>query len=168
MVGCQVALWVFLAICVLWFLLTRFWLAAVLGIPALAIAVMMISALIDRVWILLEVRRLWEPRGVRCLLVHSNSEAWKDYIAERWIPRIGERAARFNWSERQAQRGSLESRVFRHFCGETRNFNPAVVVFRGLERPLVFRFYYAFLEVRAGRPRYLEEQERLMFEALGV
>ena len=139
-----------------------------LGIPALAIAVFMIWAWIDEVSILLEVRRQWAPRGVRALLVHSNSESWQDHIAERWIPRIGDHAAIFNWSERATDRGSLEARVFRRFCGETRNFNPAVVVFRGLKRPRVFRFYYAFLEVRAGRPQYLEEQERGMFEALGV
>lgn len=167
-VGCQVFLWGYLAVCVSWFLRTRWWVPVALGLPALAIALLMIWTLIDQVAILLEVRRLWAPRGARGLLVHSNAEAWKDYIAERWVPRIGERVALFNWSERATRRGSLEARVFHHFCGETRNFNPAVVVFRGLKRPLVFRFYYAFLEVRAGRPQYLEEQERGMFEALGV
>jgi hypothetical protein len=166
--GCQLVLWGYLAVCLLWFLRARAWIAVALGIPALAIAVLTTWAWIDQVSILLEVRRRWAPRGVRGLLVHSNSEAWKDHIAERWIPRIGGRAALFNWSDRATDRGSLEARVFRHFCGETRDFNPAVVVFRGLRRPLVFRFYYAFLEVRAGRPGYLEEQERGMFAALGV
>ena len=167
-VGCLVAMWVYVAACLAWSLLTRWWLPAALGLPALAIGILVIRTWIDHLRILSEVRRVWTPRGVRGLLVHSNSEAWKDYIAERWIQRIGDRVALYNWSERATNRHTLEARVFGTFCDESRDFNPAVVVFRGLKRPLVFRFYYAFLEVKAGRPQYLEEQERGMFEALGV
>jgi len=167
-VGCLAALWLYIAACMAWALLTKWWLPAVLSLPALAIAILVFRTWIDQVRILSEVRRVWTPRGGRGLLVHSNSEAWRDHIAERWIPRIGERVALFNWSERATNRETLEARVFHHFCGESGNFNPAVVVLRGLKRPLVFRFYHAFLEVRAGRPQYLAEQERGMFEALGV
>jgi hypothetical protein len=71
-------------------------------------------------------------------------------------------------SERQRWTRTLEVRVFRHFCGESLNFNPAVVVFRDYREPLVFRFYYAFHEAKVGRTRYLEELENRMFEALAL
>jgi hypothetical protein len=58
--------------------------------------------------------------------------------------------------------------VFRHFCGTHWNHNPAVVVFRGLKQPYVYRFYEAFAQVKAGRPQYLEGLEADMFEAMGL
>ncbi|MGH7731028.1 MAG: hypothetical protein ACRENJ_07235 [Candidatus Eiseniibacteriota bacterium] len=84
------------------------------------------------------------------------------------MPRIGAKAVTFNWSERAQRRGSLEFSVFRHFCGSEWNFNPAVVVFRGLKRPFVFRFYSAFRETKVGRPEYLARLEARMFESFGV
>ena len=47
------------------------------------------------------------------------------------------------------------------------NFNPAVLVLRGLKRPLVYRFYYAFQHAKHGRTDYLERLERDLFEHLG-
>jgi hypothetical protein len=166
--GCLVSPWVLIVISALWYFGTRSLLAISMGVLGLVSGLLTLAAMIRERLLLARVKLEWGARGVRCLLVHSNSAAWHDHIAEHWIPRLGDRAVLFNWSERAARRGSLETSVFRHFCGERRNFNPAVVVFRGLGQPQVFRFYYAFLEVRAGRPRYLEEQERRMFEALGV
>jgi hypothetical protein len=54
---------------------------------------------------------------------------------------------------------SLAVQVFRHFCDGQRNFNPAIVVFRHLESPLVFRFFYAFHEARNGRGEYVAKLE---------
>jgi hypothetical protein len=114
------------------------------------------------------VRRRWTSRGVRCLLVCSDSPLWRDHIQTRWLPRMGDVAIVLNWSERSSWRSDLRVRVFRRFCGERRNFNPAVVVFRGLREPYVFRFFYAFQEVKANRRQYLETLEAQMFEALGL
>jgi hypothetical protein len=113
------------------------------------------------------VRRRWTSRGVRCLLVCSDSALWRDHIHTRWLSRMGDVAIVLNWSERASWRSDLRVRVFRRFCGERRNFNPAVVVFRGLKEPYVFRFFYAFQEVKANRRQYLETLEAQMFEALG-
>ena len=112
------------------------------------------------------VRLRWRPRGVRCLVATSNSPNWEIYVRDQWLARIGAVAVVLTWSERSSWRSTLAVRVFRHFCGTWRNDNPAVIVFRGLRRPYVFRFYEAFSEVKAGRPQYLEELEAQIFRAL--
>ena len=68
--------------------------------------------------------------------------------------------------ERAQWRNSFEARLFRHFIREGINFNPAVLVFRGLRPPLVYRFYYAFKESKSGRVEYLEQLESELFEHL--
>ena len=110
--------------------------------------------------------RAWVRGGIKCLVVHSNSPLWADHIRTKWLPRTGKAAVLLNWSERATWRPSLSVRVFNHFCGRTHDFNPAVVVFRGFRRPLVFRFFYAFQEAKHGRTRYLESLERDLFAAL--
>ena len=49
-----------------------------------------------------------------------------------------------------------------------RNYNPAVLVFRGLRRPAVYRFYYAFQQAKHGRTQYLDALEAELFRELGV
>jgi hypothetical protein len=39
-------------------------------------------------------------------------------------------------------------------------------VFRDLEEPLVFRFFWAFREAKSGRRELLDELEARLFEAL--
>jgi hypothetical protein len=117
--------------------------------------------------LLVIVRLRWTRRGVRCLVVYSESPAWHDHIRTGWLSRIGDVATVLNWSERASWRSDLSVRLFRQFCGEWRNFNPVVVVFRGLRQPYIFRFFYAFQQVKAGRRHYLETLEAQMFEALG-
>jgi hypothetical protein len=114
------------------------------------------------------VWRRWTRRGVRCLVVYSDSSPWRDHIKTGWLPRIGDAAIVLNWSERRSWHSDLAVRVFRRFCGEWHNFNPAVVVFRGLREPYVFRFFYAFQEVKANRRQYLETLEAQMLAALGL
>ncbi|HSR92059.1 MAG TPA: hypothetical protein VLK88_12200 [Gemmatimonadales bacterium] len=41
-------------------------------------------------------------------------------------------------------------------------------MFRGLERPHVFRFYHAFKQANKGRTQYLKTLEAEMFSDLGV
>jgi hypothetical protein len=114
------------------------------------------------------VWRRWTRRGVRCLVVYSDSSRSRDHIKTGWLPSIGDAGVALNLSERSSSRSDLAVRVFRRFCGQWRNFNPAVVVFRGLKEPYVFRFFYAFQEVKANRREYLEALEAQMFEALGI
>jgi hypothetical protein len=113
-----------------------------------------------------EIQRTWTSRGIHCLVVHSNSPNWQDHIRSRWLPRLGTAAETLNWSERATWPSSLGVRVFERYVKARRNFNPAVIVFRDRERPLVFRFYHAFDEVRRGRPSYLERLETGMFAAV--
>ena len=166
--GCFVVVVVYLGVCVVWILDRHGIIPVLLGAPAVVILALMLYAFVQTRVLLARVHAAWAGRGIRCLIVHSDSLAWKEHIAERWIPRIGARAVTLNWSERARLKGSLEFEVFAWFAGGDRNFNPAVIVFRGLRQPLVFRFYYAFQEAKIGRPHYLALQEQRMFEALGV
>ena len=69
-----------------------------------------------------------------------------------------------NWTKRADWRNSLEVRLFIHFIRSRRNFNPAVLVLRGMKRPMVYRFYYAFRDAKNGRRDYLIELEQEMFQ----
>jgi hypothetical protein len=160
-----VALIVYLAITLAWYVATRGLVALGLVIAGAVGLALLLSHALHGLVLLARVRLEWTSRGVRCLVVHSHSPLWEEHIASRWLARLGDRAVTLNWSERSAWSGSLPVRLFRYFGG-TRNFNPAVLVFRGLRRPLVFRFYYAFHEARIGRPQYLEELEQAMFAVL--
>ncbi len=57
--------------------------------------------------------------------------------------------------------------MFEAFVRADRDFNPSVVVFRGMLRPLVYRFHEAFHQAKHGVPEPLHNLERSMFEALG-
>jgi hypothetical protein len=69
-----------------------------------------------------------------------------------------------NWTERAHWRRSLEVRLFNHFIRSRQNFNPAVLVLRSFQRPLVFRFFYAFQQAKNGRPDYLTRLEEELFK----
>ena len=119
--------------------------------------------------LLVETRRVLEPRGVRCLVVYSDSPVWQDHIRSTWLPRLGQHAVTLNWSERASWPPSLEARLFKYYLGSSgHNFNPAVIVFRGLRRPRLYRFFYAFHEAKHGRTQYLSALESELFGTLGV
>ena len=165
--GCLATLIVYLAIMVAWYAATRNLIALGLVIVGAVGTALLLSHALFGLLLLARVRLRWTRRGVQCLVVHSHSPLWEEHIASQWLARFGDRAVTLDWSQRSAWSESLAVDLFRYFGG-TRNFNPAVLVFRGLRRPLVFRFYYAFHEARIGRPRYLEELEQAMFAALGL
>jgi hypothetical protein len=164
--GCLGSLAVCLAACIALFVQTKWAGALVLGVlPAwglVGIAVWYLYGVI----LLAIVELRWARRGVRCLVVYSDSPAWHEHIRTGWLSKVGDKAIVLNWSERASRRSDLRVRVFRRFCGERRNFNPSVVVFRGLRQPYVFRFFEAFQQVKASRREYLETLEAQMFEAL--
>ena len=142
--------------------------ALALGLPAVLAFVLIVGGYLYGITLLALVHWRWSRRGLRCLVVYSQSTKWEDYIRTRWLTRLEGAAITLNWSERSSWRGSLAVRVFRHFCGQHRNFNPAVVVFRGLEQPYVFRFFYAFQQSAAGRSEYLARLEADMWKVLGA
>jgi hypothetical protein len=166
--GCLYVLLVHIMICSFWYLRSGSFFPVVVGVPAVVVLAFGFAYFLYGRLVLSRVAAEWAPRGVRCLLVHSNSRLWEGRIASHWLPRLGDRAVTLNWSERSTWPASLEVQVFKSFCSAQRNFNPAVVVFRGLREPLVFRFYHAFREASIGRSQYLDEQEKRLFDSLGV
>jgi hypothetical protein len=167
-IGCSVALLGYVGLAIAFFAVTRNVLFLVLGLPGLVALGYLALERIRVRRLLAEVRRTYDPRGVRCLIIHSNSALWEAHVQAQWLPRLGPMADTLNWSERASWPESLAVRVFRRFCLQRRNFNPAIIVFRGVAAPLVFRFFHAFQEARSGRPQYLSALESQAFEALGV
>ena len=162
--GCFVAILVYLAVCSLLFWQTRWWLwVGLAGPAAIALATLTARELRGRI-LLAECRRIFSPRGVRFVVVYSESPIWEAHVRDTWLPRFGKTAVLLNWTERARWEPSLEVRLFNHFIKSWRNFNPAVLVLRGHERPLVYRFFYAFQQARNGRAQYLNELEGELFE----
>jgi hypothetical protein len=164
--GCGLVLVVYLGACLL---LSSFSvplaIVIALGLPAVVVAAAWLTQYLYGLGLLLAVRRWWTPKGVRCLLIYSKSPNWEAHVREQWLPRLGDVAVTLNWSERASWTPNLAVRIFRHFCGR-RDFNPAVVVFQGLDHPLVFRFFPAFKQAKAGRPGHLERLEAELFALL--
>ena len=109
---------------------------------------------------------LWLPKGKNVLVVYSDSPVWHDYMSVAVLPLVQERAVVLNWSRRKKwPRLSLATQAFRIFGGH-REFNPIVVVFRPLNRAVVFRLWPAFKDWKRGRRESLERLRRRLLEAL--
>jgi hypothetical protein len=110
----------------------------------------------------------WHETPVRGILILSDSPNWGTYIEENWLPRLSEKVVVLNWSEWRKWRASLPVRIFRYFGegGDNFNFNPALILFQGLRYPLVYRYYYAFLDAKHDNVEALQRLELLMFEQL--
>lgn len=115
--------------------------------------------------LLRRVNQDWVRQGKRCLVVYSESDLWLARVL-RWIEVLGPTAVILNRSK-QAETTDFAVMAFRRFCGY-KNHSPAIVVFQGEQRPLVYRFYNAFRESKFGRHHYVDEQERAAFGALGL
>ena len=164
--GCLVAVLVYVSICAALLWLTHWWFWAALAIPAaLVLAIVVIRELRGRA-LLAEAQWRFARRDVHFLVVYSDSPAWSAHIRNTWLPKLGETAVVLNWTDRAQWAQSLEVRLFNHFINARLNFNPAVLVLQGLERPLVFRFFYAFQQAKHGRTEYLNELEEELFSYL--
>jgi hypothetical protein len=116
-------------------------------------------------------RRRWRGTRVRGILVYSDSPNWRDYVEKNWIPELKDRVVVLNWSERKSWPRSLPVRLFNFFClenwfivvGPGTNFNPALVLLRGLRHPFVYRYYYAFRDAKHGNMEALRKLETHMF-----
>lgn len=146
-------------------------LAAVVGFPLAAAAAFWTFGRILLVLAVFHLRR----RGVAGVLVYSNSPAWQAHIEREWVPALGGAVVTLNWSERATWRNTLPVLLWRHFCanyggrvGVFHKINPAVIVLRGLRRPLVFRFYGPFELAKHGDTENLKSVEREMLKAVGA
>ena len=109
--------------------------------------------------------RAHAAQGRRVLFVYSESPNWQAYIEEHILPRIRDRAAVLNWSQRRhwSSASPWEARFFYHFSGRHREFNPLALVFcpGGRIRPV--RFYQPFLDFKHGKESPLREAEAELF-----
>jgi hypothetical protein len=133
----------------------------VLGILAIALFVVSSISLRIVIWF------WWCLRGRDILFVYSDSPIWHDYIEQKILPHLGDRAVVLNWSERKRWRFSLARLVFHHFGGR-RQFNPLGVVFRPFGRTYKFRFWKPFQDFKHGKPEALHKMEAEFFNLIGV
>lgn len=110
----------------------------------------------------------WGRSKICGVLVYSDSPNWKDYIENNWLSDHQGRFMILNFSHRKHWIRSLQVRIYKHFCGGGTNYNPAIVFLRGLRRPLVFRFFYAFRSYKHGDNLALKKLENRLFAELGV
>jgi hypothetical protein len=110
--------------------------------------------------------RIARHEGKFVLLVYSDSPNWKSYVEQSILPRVQDHAIILNWSERARwDNGSWAVQAFQHWGGHA-DFNPLGVVFCGIARVRVFRFYRAFLEHKRGNAVPLQQVENSFFEAV--
>ena len=95
-------------------------------------------------------------RGLRAILVTSESPLWASHIAAHWLPRLSSDIVVLNYSRRfQAETSTrLGWALHRCFAGDRNEFCPVVIVFRGLRYPTIFRFYSAFKLLRSGTAQW--------------
>jgi hypothetical protein len=141
------------------------WVWLLIASPAVSLLVVVVASVIYEIGLLTLAHIIYARRGIRCLIIYSQSPLWRDHIASTWLPTIGPVAAMLDWSSRSTWTGGVAVALFRRFCGE-QDFNPAVIMFRGWRRPYVFRFFRAFREAKHGRPTYLQSLEEQMFRTL--
>ena len=129
--------------------------------------VLIIGALLYIFWgiiLYIAIWLTWKQR--RVLFVYSDSPTWKDYIEAEIIPKIQNRAAILNWSERKIWKNSLDVLAFRYFGGH-RNFNPMALVFRPFRFVKDYRFFEAFKEFKHGKPEEVEKMAAKLFDDIG-
>jgi hypothetical protein len=109
----------------------------------------------------------WCSRGRDVLFVYSDSPIWHDYIEERFLPYLEQRAVVLNWSQRRVWRCDL---AWLTFCllGGSREFNPLALVFRPFRPTRAFRFWRGFQEWKHGKSDQLVAMEHEFFNSLGI
>jgi hypothetical protein len=145
------------------------WGIVILLSPALLFVVIIVLALfvITSICLHILVWTFWCVRGRDILFVYSDSPIWHDYVEQRLLPPIRDRAVVLNWSQRKRWRFSLARIAFHHFGGY-REFNPLAVVFRPFRRTQKFRFWKPFRDWKHGRPETLRRMEEEFFALIRV
>lgn len=143
-------------------------LVLLLAVPVLLVLVplLLLAWFVYAVILQLVIWICWCSRGVRVLVVYSESPYWQEYFEQEMIPRLQGSAVVLNWSlRRKWRRISLAVRAF-HLFGGQRNFNPMVVVFRPFRWARAFRFYKAFQDHKHGKIDGVRRVEAELFEYL--
>jgi len=144
--------------------LTDWWWLLLLALPVLAATGHWFQGKL----LLYRAARAYAPCGIRGVLVTSDSPHWKTYIEQHWLPRFRDQFVVLNFSQRKRWEPSFATRLFERFCygPDYKNHCPAVILLRGSQHPLVFRFFYAFRDHKHGNPAALRLLERRLFEEL--
>ena len=131
------------------------------------VLVMFVLFLVSSLCLHIAIWTWWCLRGGDVLFVYSDSPIWHDYVEQRILPHLGDRAVVLNWSHRKRLRPSLRRFAFRHFGGY-REFNPMAVVFRPFRRSRTFRFWQVFKDFKRGQSAPLQKMEEEFFGVIGV
>lgn len=147
------------------------WLLALVIVlsPAILLIAVIVLALftVTSICLHIVVWTFWCVRGRDILFVYSDSPIWHDYIEQRLLPPIRDRAVVLNWSQRKRWRFSLARAAFHHFGGY-REFNPLAVVFRPFRRTRKFRFWQPFRDFKHGKAATLHQMEEDFFSLIDV
>lgn len=136
------------------------WIIVPMVLAALALVVFIAKR---KVGIQLGLRELEETERIG-LLVYSDSALWKSHIESHWLPRLGDRVAVLNWSERRDWYDDDPLvRLFRGCAVRA----PVFIALRKERRPLVFAFAPAFRNAKHGSGEDLAMLEKQMFGAAG-
>ncbi|MEN6625966.1 MAG: hypothetical protein ABFD69_07050 [Candidatus Sumerlaeia bacterium] len=163
--GCGLATIIFSALTIRLFIYWGIW--GLAPVPGIIAAVVIGYWLHGRV-LLLRCMILRAKRGIRGIIVYSNSPNWQAYVETNWLPMLRDRFLILNRSHEEHRSGTLSARVYRHFCPQNENHCPAIILFRGLMHPCVYRCYYAFLDFKHGNPKALRELEAHLLKRLGI
>ena len=141
----------------------RWWLM-VLALPLALYLVYLLQGLL----LLLAAWWRWHGTAILGILVLSDSPNWKPYIEEHWLPRLEPTMVVLNWSERSKWRSSLPVWIVRRFgtADDNFNFNPMLILFRGLRYPFIYRYFFAFRDAKHGNMDALRKLEEHMFTQL--
>lgn len=102
----------------------------------------------------------------KVIVVSSDSPIWHDYVKEKLVPLFGDRELTLNWSQRKEwDKSKWEVKAFHHWGGQ-REFNPLVIINKGLFQIKVIRLHKAFIEYKHGNASYLHKREMEIFEAI--
>jgi len=147
------------------------WLLALVIVlsPAILLIVIIVLALfiVTSICLHILIWTFWCARGRNILFVYSESPILHDYIEQRLLPPIRDRAIVLNWSQRKRWRFSLTRMAFHHFGGY-REFNPLAVVFRPFRLTRKFRFWQPFRGFKHGKAAPLQQMEKDFFSMIEV
>lgn len=142
---------------------TEWWWLLIALVPTALVVLYVLYGILLRVFAWLR----WSGTPVRGILIYSNSPKWQEYIEREWLPRLGDRVIVLNWSERKKWTRSLAVLLFRHHIDASSyaiNYNPSVILLRGCRYPYLYRYFYAFRNVKHGDDQALKKLEGQMFE----
>ena len=126
----------------------------------------MLFQIIDAKLLLSAGMKRVRTKHIHGVLVTSDSPNWKEYIENKWVPRIGSSLEILNWSAHTTWKRTVYTRLFYKFVGTRENYCPSVVLLCDLKEPLIFRFFYAFRDAKHGNMEALDKLEQRLFEEL--